>query len=455
MDELAKVPTEQVNVHAAVQTTCKCTDDIFVRLKSQSSSNCNYEQQASIDKVKDLTIFMTGFTGDVGGYVARSLLARNNTLYCIVRSSINPKLSAKERFVQQCKRLLLFDKHYTNPSTRRIHFIEGDYFQPKLGIATKDWDFLCDNIDLIMSVGCRVELTMPWDKAVNGILKVTNYLIELSLTNKIKPLFVIGSSGSRVALFGKSGYGMCRGYALAKFVDLERLKYFHYTRKHPLKILFLGYLDRHHIGPPNVLHVLHSLFYISFKLGIFPDIKNSWFDYANVEEICEKAFDTISYKNMISIVKNGAHGATTSKIMKNSQLIYGGYAEKKDYANMLGTFKLMKEISPSLKLVSIEEFQEKIENIDWGYGHKKLVDVDNLVNEINLMFWEPPSNNIKGITMPDKEMFIKILKYIKNAPIAQFMNRQSEISPYFNYPWWDNVENNKKTNNNSPMVSKL
>eukprot|EP01084_Bolivina_argentea_P313835 543531_1 len=92
MDELDRISTENVNLHSAVRTICQHTDDIVSKY-----SQIQIKYNKNIDKIENLCIFMTGFTGDVGGYVARSLLKRNNTIYCIVRPSINPILSQFNR----------------------------------------------------------------------------------------------------------------------------------------------------------------------------------------------------------------------------------------------------------------------------------------------------------------------------------------------------------------------
>eukprot|EP01084_Bolivina_argentea_P110159 196765_1 len=245
LESLEGIETADVNVHSTTRSLCNITDNIICSTKTTRLKNSS---EIEFNKIKDLTVFMTGLTGDVGAYMIRSLLTRNNIVYCLIRNGINPPIYAQKRFINRCKQLLIYDNYYKG---NKIRYICGNYSEKKhLGISNHDWNFLCDNIDIVVSIGCRVNLGMSWSKAVNGILNVTNIILELCLTKKIKPLLYIASCGSRLPLFVPSGQGMCHGYALAKFVDFERIKYFHYTTKHPVKILFIGYLCRDELSPP-------------------------------------------------------------------------------------------------------------------------------------------------------------------------------------------------------------
>ena len=103
-------------------------------------------------------------------------------------------------------------------------------------------------------------------------------------------------------------------------------------------------------------------------------------------------------------------------------------------------FKLMKIIKPSMKAVTNVEFKEYLSRLSLGQNYKFLFS-SSLDKEANLMYFEPPSNNLLNIGTPNKELLLKILKYLNDISLIKFKNKHIEL-PYFRYPWYKDIKIN-------------
>ena len=100
------------------------------------------------------TIFLTGATGFLGGFILRNLLSRESVkkVICIVRSSTDTK--AAERLRQSASDRGIWDENWIR--TTRLEVFCGDLDQEAFGLSSHLWDRVTREVDVVIHNGALV-----------------------------------------------------------------------------------------------------------------------------------------------------------------------------------------------------------------------------------------------------------------------------------------------------------
>ncbi len=101
-----------------------------------------------------ITVFLTGATGFLGGFILRSLLSRETVkkVICIVRSSTDVK--ATERLRQSASDSGVWDEGWVQ--TARLEVLCGDLDKDTFGLAPQVWDRVTEEADVVLHNGALV-----------------------------------------------------------------------------------------------------------------------------------------------------------------------------------------------------------------------------------------------------------------------------------------------------------
>ena len=132
---------------------------------------------------KNKTVLLTGCTGYLGVNILQQILYNTNSdLIVLIRNH-------NENFEEMMNRLWnhYFMEDIPEKWLMRIKYIYGDLSDDKLGITAKEYDYLADNVDIIINAAANVALygeRSAYEVNVSGVEK----LIELAETEKKKRL---------------------------------------------------------------------------------------------------------------------------------------------------------------------------------------------------------------------------------------------------------------------------
>ncbi len=142
-------------------------------------------------------IFLTGATGFLGAFLLQELLDKTQaTVFCLVRSTSTE--AAMARLQENLKVYGLWKVAYAP----RIVSVLGDLAQPKLGIATAQYEQLAVSIDAIYHNGALLNYLYPYSKFKSVNVLGTQEVLRLACDKKIKPVHHVSS----VAVFESSVY---------------------------------------------------------------------------------------------------------------------------------------------------------------------------------------------------------------------------------------------------------
>lgn len=101
-----------------------------------------------------ITVFLTGATGFLGGFVLRSLLSRETVkkVICIVRSSTDA--NATERLRQSASDSGVWDEEWAQ--TARLEVLCGDLDKDAFGLTPQVWDRVTEEADVVLHNGALV-----------------------------------------------------------------------------------------------------------------------------------------------------------------------------------------------------------------------------------------------------------------------------------------------------------
>ena len=125
----------------------------YKKLQSILNRNC-IDNLKSLKKQKINNVLLIGSTGYLGAHILDSFMKNNKgNIYCLIRpkNSINVEKRLKDTLK------FYFGEKYNNEFGKRIHVIQGDIVEENLGLSTKDYNFLSDNIDAVINSGALVK----------------------------------------------------------------------------------------------------------------------------------------------------------------------------------------------------------------------------------------------------------------------------------------------------------
>ncbi|KAI9458834.1 alpha-aminoadipate reductase Lys1p [Lactarius psammicola] len=220
-----------------------------------------------------ITIFLTGATGFLGGFILRSLLSHETVkkVICIVRSSTDAK--ATERLRQSASDSGVWDESWVQ--TTRLEVLCGDLDKDAFGLAPQVWDRATEEADVVLHNGALVHWVYPYERLrsanVLGTLRAIEILRRLS-----DSLSLAGEGGvSEDDPLEGSRTGLKTGYGQSKWVS-EKLLFEAGKRGLNGYIIRPGYI----VGDTgtavtNTDDFIWRLVKGCIQLGLVPDINNT------------------------------------------------------------------------------------------------------------------------------------------------------------------------------------
>jgi thioester reductase-like protein len=136
------------------------------------------------------TVLLTGATGFLGRHVARELLERQEgDVYCLARSG--KEGSARERV----ERALMAAGTSEEAVHSRLHVIDADLKQPRLGISDRQYDALADIVATIVHCAADVSWVRSYSKLRASNVLPVNSLLRLACHRQSKYFALISSLG--------------------------------------------------------------------------------------------------------------------------------------------------------------------------------------------------------------------------------------------------------------------
>ena len=145
---------------------------------------------------KIYNVLLTGATGFLGAYLLSELLSQSeNEIYVLVRAE--NEMLGFERVKEKMTMRLLWDESKAS----RIHVICGDLSLEHVGITDDEWQWLAENIDIILHNGAHVNLIGSYKKHYAPNVGATIELLSLAREIKKKRFAYVSTSGIFTSLF--------------------------------------------------------------------------------------------------------------------------------------------------------------------------------------------------------------------------------------------------------------
>ncbi|MBD2438978.1 non-ribosomal peptide synthase/polyketide synthase [Nostoc sp. FACHB-110] len=143
------------------------------------------------------SIFLTGATGFLGGYLLYELLEQTQAdIYCLVRAA--DEQQAKQKVQSQMVSCQLWRDVFSS----RIIPILGDLSKPLLGLSPSQFQDLASKIDIIYHNGAWVNAVYPYSVLKAANVLGTQEVLRLASEIKLKPVHHI----STMSVFGSPAY---------------------------------------------------------------------------------------------------------------------------------------------------------------------------------------------------------------------------------------------------------
>lgn len=152
------------------------------------------------------TVLVTGANGYLGRFLCLEWLERvaatGGKVICVIRA--RDAAEARQRL------LGVFDsgdpellRHVTALAQRYLEVLAGDLAEPHLGLASVDWQRLCNEVDLIVHPAALVNHVLPYAQLFGPNVVGTAELIRLALTARMKRF--VNVSTMAVSFVGHDG----------------------------------------------------------------------------------------------------------------------------------------------------------------------------------------------------------------------------------------------------------
>jgi acyl carrier protein len=183
--ELFAAPTIAGMIQTIDRIRCSGTTEIFDP-DVEAILEYNIQPTESLP-ITNNSIFLTGSTGFLGGFLLYDLLTQTTAnIHCLVRST------DKNILVNKLKDCMLWNESFKS----RIVLVYGDLSKPLLGLGITNFEQLASTIDVIYHNGAWVNHIYPY-----SILKATNVLgtqeiLRLASQHHIKPVHFVSTIGT-------------------------------------------------------------------------------------------------------------------------------------------------------------------------------------------------------------------------------------------------------------------
>src|ERR687888_2340684 len=141
-----------------------------------------------------MSYFVTGATGFIGRHLIELLLAREGTIYVLVREGSKGRLEE------------LRSRWGAGPD--RVVAVVGDLAQPRLGIADEDIERLRGDVDHLFHLAAIYDMTADAESQRRANIEGTRHMIELAEAVEAGPLDNISSDAPGRPLKGTRGEEM-------------------------------------------------------------------------------------------------------------------------------------------------------------------------------------------------------------------------------------------------------
>ncbi|KAI9444302.1 alpha-aminoadipate reductase Lys1p [Lactarius indigo] len=255
----------------------------------------SYSRPSPSSSGNPITVFLTGATGFLGGFILRSLLSRETVkkVICIVRSSTDGK--ATERLRQSASDSGVWDESWVQAA--RLEVLCGDLDKDAFGLAPQVWDRVTEETDVVLHNGALVHWVYPYERLRPANVLGTLRAIEFAYLGKPKQFIFISSTSAinteyyvrlsdSLSLAGEGGVpeddplegsrtGLKTGYGQSKWVS-EKLLFEAGKRGLNGYIIRPGYI----VGDTgtavtNTDDFIWRLVKGCIQLGLVPDINNT------------------------------------------------------------------------------------------------------------------------------------------------------------------------------------
>lgn len=134
------------------------------------------------------SIFMTGATGFVGGFVVQQLLERSDAELVLLTRCDSPE-HGRERVRAGLERFGLWRDDYA----KRIQIARGALDKPRLGMSDADYERFAARCDLIFHNGAYVNFIYPYEPLAPTNVEGTRSVIAFAFHERLKPVHYVSS----------------------------------------------------------------------------------------------------------------------------------------------------------------------------------------------------------------------------------------------------------------------
>lgn len=301
------------------------------------------ENQFNFNQEKN-NVLLTGATGLLGVNLLSELLAKTSyQIYCLVREK--KESDGLKRIKKRLKNSKLWQEQWHD----RIIPIIGDLAEFNLGLSTKKFAELAQQIDLIYHCGAWVNIVYPYTFLRSANVEGTREIIKLACNGKTKPIFYISTtdvfSSHKITLINQDqmpdGKHICGGYAQSKYVA-EKLLITAQSRGIPITIF----------RPSNIINFsrpisssmpefIPRMLKGCLQLSLFPEIE-AILNLVPVDYISK----TIVYLSQQELSLNNTFNLVNPRPLKWSQLL-----------------EWIKETNQKIEIVSYQEWYKKLQQV--------------------------------------------------------------------------------------------
>lgn len=276
---------------------------------SYKNSRCSNLQDAK-------NVLITGVTGFLGAHWLAHLLETTNCkYYCLIRAT-NPQ----EGLLRIKK---VFQRYNLNTTLleQRIIIKAGALEEKQLGLNEDDWNFLINNIDIILHIAAKVNMLASYQQLRPGTVEGTKTLLKLATTFSLKPFILISSDAvskncTSQSLDLNSVNELTYGYAQSKWVQEKLVEKASNCCQLPYLIFRLGNLSPSlKTGAKNSFDANHMLMkFIKNEQVMLDKIS---IEFTPVDKIVQYLTNKCKQKKLDKIYSLSSFNVVDSNIIKS------------------------------------------------------------------------------------------------------------------------------------------
>lgn len=335
-------------------------------------------------------VFLTGATGFLGAYLLRDLLKMTRAkVYCLVRADSVEK--AYQRIRDNLKKYYLWDEAYI----WRIVPVLGDLAHPLFKLSQEEFDWLCQEIDVIYHNGAHVNFVYPYEALKAPNVGGTCEVIRLASRFKVKPIHFVSTlyvfppnpDGSEKYVLEEQipdqSEGLKMGYTQTKWVA-ERILQEARQRGIPVSLYRPGRISGDsQTGACQTDDFLWRMVKGSIQIGYAPD------------------FDARAEMSPVDFISQ----AIVYLSLKKESINKGFHLFNPQPIPMSGLMEAMKDFGYDVKIVPYEEWMERLMEVAARGEDNAAATLINLVRE--------GAFNVANLSFDQKN----VIEGLKDTPI--------------------------------------